>query len=299
MFALTRDMAAELESRLPIDAAVALKQPYHGKTTGIVLSYNKDAESYEVKLSSAETTMFKASQLQFPQVSGLYVYPIKSCAGIALHEAQMTPEGLLHDREWVIIDSKRDKFVSQRRYPKLALIHPKVLPAIDAKATSLVLSAKGMLDLEVRNVSTEEGRLRVVRIWNDKVEAIDQGDAAAKWLNTFMEDDTGPLRLMRIRDGFKRPTHPNYAPGHATRFADAFPFLLALEESLEELNTTLQAPVPMNRFRPKYVYDILTINPAHVKMLIFVFLALCSEEVPHLRTNTGSVLQSKMCCFAM
>ncbi|KUF90639.1 Mitochondrial amidoxime-reducing component 1 [Phytophthora nicotianae] len=246
-------LAEKQKNLLPINAVVTLKQPLNGFDHGSVVGYDEDSDSYEVKLASSETNTFKASQLQFPQVSGIFVYPIKSCAGIELKEAQLTPKGLLHDREWVIIDGDRDKFVTQRRYPKLALIHPKVLPAMDVEATSLVLTAKGMPDLEVPVVLTGEGQLRVVSIWKDKVEAIDQGDAAAKWLDEFMGEDKCRLRLTRVRDGYIRPTKPKYAPGYSTNFADAFPFLLALEESLEEFNTKLETPVPMNRFRPNIV----------------------------------------------
>ncbi|KAG6618606.1 mosc domain protein [Phytophthora cinnamomi] len=247
-------LAEASSQQLPLNAAVTLKQPKSGQSSGSVRSYDGDSDSYEVELSPSETVALEASELQFPKVSGLFVYPIKSCAGIQQDEAQLTPKGLLHDREWVIIDGARDKFVTQRRYPKLALLHPKLLPSTDApEVTSLVLTAKGMPDLEVPVVHTGEGQLRVVSVWKDKVEAVDQGDAAAEWLDTFLGEEKRGFRLVRTRDGFTRHTKPKYAPGHSTNFADAFPFLLALEESLEQFNTTLKTPVPMNRFRPNIV----------------------------------------------
>ncbi|KAG3023463.1 hypothetical protein PC120_g7559 [Phytophthora cactorum] len=266
-------LAEKQKNLLPINAVVTLKHPFNGLKTGLVRSYDEDSDSYEVKLSSSETKTLKSSQLQFPQVSGIFVYPIKSCAGIALKEAQLTPKGLLHDREWVIIDGDRDKFVTQRRYPKLALIHPKV-PV----------------------VHTGEGQLRVVSIWKDKVEAIDQGDAAAKWLDEFMGEDKCRFRLTRVRDGYTRHTKPKYAPGHATNFADAFPFLLALEESLEEFNTTLETPVSMNRFRPNIVlrgspafadehWNCITIDGVH-----FRNVRPCARcGMPSVNQETGEV----------
>jgi hypothetical protein len=36
-------------------------------------------------------------------------------------------------------------------------------------------------------------------------------------------------------------------------FADGYPFLLIGENSLEDLNSRLEHPVPMNRFRPNFV----------------------------------------------
>ncbi|KAK1947763.1 Mitochondrial amidoxime reducing component 2 [Phytophthora citrophthora] len=250
---LQEQKAEKQKNLLPINAVVALKRSLDGQKTGTIASYESNSDNYKIKLANSSIVTLKASELQFPKVTGLFVYPVKSCAGVALENVQLTPKGLLHDREWVIIDGDRDKFVTQRRYPKLALIHPKVLPGMDQEAKSLVLTAKGMPDLEVPVVQTEEGQQRVVSIWKDKVEAIDQGDAAAKWLDEFMGEEKCKFRLTRVRDGYTRHTKPKYAPGYATNFADAFPFLLALEESLEDFNTTLKTPVPMNRFRPNIV----------------------------------------------
>jgi uncharacterized protein YcbX len=38
-------------------------------------------------------------------------------------------------------------------------------------------------------------------------------------------------------------------------FADAYPFLLIGESSLEDLNARLEQKIPMNRFRPNLVFD--------------------------------------------
>ena len=211
------------------------------------------SESHDVQLMAPRKSM--ESELSGSTVSGLYVYPIKSCGGISVQETRLTDKGLLHDREWAIIDGKRNKVVTQRRYPKLALVHPKVLPRLDmVAAEAIVLIAKGMTELIVPVQQAGDGSIgRHVTIWADTVEAVDQGDAAAAWLDSFLgEEPTCSFRLVKAKEGFTRYTKPEYALGHSTNFADAFPFLLALEESLEEFNTMLDIPVPMNRFRPKY-----------------------------------------------
>lgn len=61
------------------------------------------------------------------------------------------------------------------------------------------------------------------------------------------------LRLVRMEEGFVRPTDPNYGTGFRTGFADQFPMLLAAEESLGDLNTrmSLGECIEMDRFRPK------------------------------------------------
>jgi uncharacterized protein YcbX len=55
------------------------------------------------------------------ELSGLYVYPIKSCAGIPLESAELSATGLRHDRRWMLVD-EAGEFMSQRAHPRMALI---------------------------------------------------------------------------------------------------------------------------------------------------------------------------------
>ena len=125
-------------------------------------------------------------------VSGLYVYPVKSCAGTALQVAQLGPRGIAHDREFMIVDPNGE-FLTQREVPRLALIRP-------ARACDgLELSAPGMPPLALRPVA--EGQRNMVRIWRDHLLAIDQGPLVADWLSTFLHM---PCRLVRQADDVVR-----------------------------------------------------------------------------------------------
>ena len=60
-----------------------------------------------------------------PSISELTMYPIKSCAGIALTEAVITASGLSYagvcDREWMLVDES-GLFLTQREYPRMACL---------------------------------------------------------------------------------------------------------------------------------------------------------------------------------
>ncbi|KAK1556444.1 hypothetical protein Q3G72_005074 [Acer saccharum] len=57
-----------------------------------------------------------------------------------------------------------------------------------------------------------------------------------------------------------RPVDPAYARGHKVMFSDQYPFMLLSQESLDALNKLLKEPVPINRFRPKYIsYHIFSL----------------------------------------
>jgi len=60
-------------------------------------------------------------------VESLTVYPIKSCGGFnvpAQTDWEIRPEGLVWDREWCLIHQGTGQALSQKRYPRMALIRP-------------------------------------------------------------------------------------------------------------------------------------------------------------------------------
>ena len=62
-------------------------------------------------------------------VTELHIYPIKSCAGIAVPEARFYVSGLVaqgvHDREWMLV-TRAGQFLTQREYPRMALVTPRI-----------------------------------------------------------------------------------------------------------------------------------------------------------------------------
>jgi uncharacterized protein YcbX len=76
-------------------------------------------------------------------IAQLWVYPIKSCAGVSLTQSELTMQGLLFDRTWMVVDEQGD-FLSQRECPRMAWIQPTVTPT-----RQLVVRAPGMPDLSV------------------------------------------------------------------------------------------------------------------------------------------------------
>ena len=178
-----------------------------------------------------------------PVLSGVYVYPIKSCGGISLASAALGATGLLHDRRWMLVDEVGG-FMSQRRHPRMALISPRLAP------DRLVVRAPSMPDLEVPLEGEHEERIDV-EVWGDVQHGEPVGGYADRWFGGFLGTR---CRLVRKPEDDVRPVDSAYArSGDQTSFADAFPLLLISEASLEDLNARLESPVPMNRFRPNLV----------------------------------------------
>lgn len=182
------------------------------------------------------------------EVSQLNFYPVKSCAGIGLTTAQIGTRGIEHDREWAILDAHSRMVLTQRQMATMCLIKPSIQNS--ATAFSLRLDGENMPGTEIPVVDGEEVETRFP--WGPVCRGQDQGDAAADWLSSYLKHD---CRLLHFSPDFVRQVDQQLAKRTTdqTGYADDFAFLLISEESLQELNSHMETPLPMNRFRPNIV----------------------------------------------
>ena len=193
-----------------------------------------------------------------PDVTGriarLFVYPVKSCAGVELTEAVLTEAGLDLDRAWMVVD-ERGEFVTQRELPRMALVRPQF------RHSEVVLRAPGMLALHLAIDSAQEPA--TVKLWDDTVQAFDMGDVAAQWFSDFLGRK---LRLVRFDPDWRRLSDRQWTGGVEVpnQFSDGFPLLVLAQASVDELNSKLaaagHAPVGIERFRPNIVLAGLEAN---------------------------------------
>ena len=177
-------------------------------------------------------------------VSSLVYFPIKACRGIEVDSACVSRMGLEHDRRLMVV-TPEGECLTQREYPRLAWVTPKLIN------DTLELSAPNYEAIQL-GIQTS-GTPSFVNIWESKgVHAIDQGEETANWFSDWLDTK---VRLVHIADGYKRLVNESYTINNDdhTGFADGYPILLASEEGLRDLNSHLETPVPMNRFRPNIV----------------------------------------------
>lgn len=180
-------------------------------------------------------------------IARLFVYPVKSCAGIEVQQALLTDTGLDLDRAWMVVDAE-GMFVTQRTLPRMALIRPQL------KGDEMVLRAPGMLALHVAIDAVEAPA--TVTVWRDTVPAWDMGAVAAQWFTDFLGQ---PCRLVRFDPEYRRLSSMEWTGGveAPNQFSDGFPLLLASQASMDELNLRFQAAghaaAGIERFRPNVV----------------------------------------------
>ena len=191
-------------------------------------------------------------------VGGLRVYPVKSCRGIAVERSPVEARGLQHDRRWMIVDPA-GTFVTQRTVPRMALVQValegegsaprpgELPPAPDV----LALRFPAMPELRVPTRPPHDAATRAVTVWRDRVQAVDCGPEAAAWVTAALGT---PLALVYLPGDVQRAVNPKHArPGDLVGFADGYPLLIACVSSLQDLNARMDAPLPMDRFRPNIV----------------------------------------------
>lgn len=185
------------------------------------------------------------------KVTGLYIYPVKSCAGIALKSAHCSDLGLRHDREWAVV-GENGKVITQRDFAKMALIQTAVSDDDGGKLT-LSVANSGSSRLAPLVVSSSAAREPMrADVWGTVTGGFDAGDEAAEWLSAYLD---ARVRLVRKDLSDERLTKIAKPDGEFAplTYYDAMPVLIMSEESLSDLNSRMEHGVPMDRFRPSIV----------------------------------------------
>ncbi len=248
-----------------------------GVLAGAFVTYCFALRDADVGRGAAKAVTKRAAPTCDIAVSGLFVYPIKSCAGVAVDSALITPRGFEHDRLYMIVDANR-RFVSQRKCPRMALIRP----TVTASGGLFIATDNGKFELTPRT----KGDTVIVTVWRSDCAAIDQGDEAANFLAEFMGmpdvrlvvrcQFLGAIWICVMRNGIDlfspffffvfsflqlisdecvREVEPGYVTPrvYQTTFSDGYPFLITSEASLTDLAEKVGRDISMNRFRPNIV----------------------------------------------
>ena len=178
-----------------------------------------------------------------PYLSNIFIYPVKSLAGIQVSTWQVNEKGLLHDRKWMLID-KNNQFLSQRRLPKMALIKTQITN------NKLILSTSSSNSISLP-LNPIDGVSCETSIWSDQCVAKTVTKEADLWLSDFLGIE---CTLVYQPDDVIRPVDPDYANAtDKVNFSDGFPFLIISEASMRHLNQAMDLQLPIQRFRPNLV----------------------------------------------
>jgi uncharacterized protein len=178
-------------------------------------------------------------------VQSIHIYPVKSIGGLSLDSAEALQRGFRNDRRLMLVDSE-GRFITQRVDHTLALFSTEL--GGDRIEVRFRPAGADVLSLPVQPTGHSS---RTVSIWDDTVQAVSVGPEADEWFSKRLGK---PCQVVYMPETGHRPVDPRYADHQEhVSFADAYPYLLISQASLDDLNSRLATPVPMNRFRPNLV----------------------------------------------
>lgn len=180
-----------------------------------------------------------------PLLSNIFIYPIKSLAGIQVNKWQVTPTGLQYDRKWMLVD-EQGQFLSQRRLPKMALLKTKII------GQQLIVYAPYQSNLVISlETPLPSNTKKKINLWNKQYIAQEVSSKASQWFSDFLKQSCS---LVYQCEQNIRLVDQKYAlKNDQTSFSDGFPFLIVSKASLALLNQQMGLSLSIRRFRPNLI----------------------------------------------
>ncbi|HRI03695.1 MAG TPA: MOSC domain-containing protein [Pyrinomonadaceae bacterium] len=177
------------------------------------------------------------------KISEINIYPIKSLKGISVKSALVEERGLQFDRRWMLTD-REGMFLTQREFPKMATI----AVAVESGQLKVESDGHGVMNVPFEPDMGERGR---VTVWNSVCEAEIYNGQVSEWFSDVLGTN---CQLVYMPETSRRGVNPRFNLGdEVVSFADGYPLMVIGEGSLADLNSRLEEPLPMNRFRPNLV----------------------------------------------
>lgn len=177
-------------------------------------------------------------------IEQLTIYPIKGLGGINVQSAQALQKGFKNDRRYMLVDPE-GQFMSQRGIQEMALFRPSI---VDNQLTVQYNNESIHL-----NLNQDEGLNMNTTVWDHSVKAIQVSKEANEW---FSDQLGKSCRLVKMnKDSERIQNMKTTSESTEVSFADGYPYLILGTASLDQLNTKLEKPVKIDRFRANIIVN--------------------------------------------
>lgn len=175
-------------------------------------------------------------------VKELFIYPIKSLAGISIQSAKAEEMGFENDRRWMLVDAE-NQFINQRVYPILSQFYPNI------EEDKMIISHHDKKHEFFINENLEQPISS--KVWDDESKVVEVNKASSKW---FSEQLGFECKLVKIlNSGDRKHSSSKLNKTLNVSLSDGYPYLLIGTKSLDFLNDKLQEKITIQRFRPNIV----------------------------------------------
>lgn len=175
-------------------------------------------------------------------IKELYIYPIKSLAGISVENATAEEMGFENDRRWMLID-ENNQFITQRKHPVLSQFYPKITAdtiEVSYQKSTHEFSIDDYIELPIQS-----------KVWDDESTVFEVNKATSIWFSQALGFSCKLVKIIHNGDRKHGSTRLNQSLN--VSLADGYPYLLIGSKSLEFLNEKLLEKITVQRFRPNIV----------------------------------------------
>ena len=175
-------------------------------------------------------------------VKEIYIYPIKSLAGISLKSAKAEEMGFENDRRWMLIDAE-NQMITQREHRIMSQFYPQIS---DGKISITFKDQKHEFSIDEHLENPIE-----VNVWSDKSEVVEVSHETSKWFSQHLGFECKLVKI--IKNGDRKHESSKLKETFNVSLADGYPYLMIGTESLDYLNEKLEDKITVLRFRPNIV----------------------------------------------
>lgn len=175
-------------------------------------------------------------------VTDLYIYPIKSLAGIRIESAKAEEMGFENDRRWMLINSE-NQFITQRKYPILSQFYPKF------KNDKIEITYQNL----THDFLIEECLMEPIfsNVWDDETTVFEVNETTSRWFSEVLGFSCKLVKI--VNNGDRKHSSIKLETTLNVSLADGYPYLLVGSESLDFLNQKVEEKITIARFRPNIV----------------------------------------------
>lgn len=186
-------------------------------------------------------------------VKHLFVYPIKSMAGIHCNRVEIGPYGLKNDRQFMLV-TEQGEFITQRQFPQLA----RFIPLLTDSSIELTYN-DGSISHQLTIPLTKEeepGETMNVSVWSRNFDALRVGNEYDEFFSGLLQTKCHLVRTKK-KSSTQLSLDGLLADNRTRSFVDSQPILVIGTVSLNHLNSKLSADslVTWDRFRPNVVVE--------------------------------------------
>ncbi|MBK6861103.1 MAG: MOSC N-terminal beta barrel domain-containing protein [Saprospiraceae bacterium] len=177
----------------------------------------------------------------------LYIYPVKSIAGISVKALNINERGLEFDRFWMLVNENY-QMLSQRDFPKLNLL--KIFE--DENSFKIQNPSKSDNYIEIsKNINT----IRNVEasIWDQRIQATLVDFKVSHWFSEFLN-----AKVLLLANALRLKTKRINEKNHELQlnFQDGYPVHLVNLKSVTDLSKRCKFHIEPERFRANIYIDL-------------------------------------------